>query len=530
MAEGFSSRRIIELTDELVRINSVVGTQGERELGEHLHALLERECGGMAGVSLQRIETDYGHRPPALMAFWRSPANTKRTIVLMGHYDVVGLEPYGSLADRALDSDALRKAYAAGGDPELQSAAADPEWVFGRGWLDMKSGIAVIIELFRTLASENELPLNLVLLITPDEESQSRGLYAALPELNRLRREQGLELVQIVNADYMSPLFEGDERRFIYSGTIGKFTLGLTVLGTTTHAGSPFGGVNAASLAGYLAFAVEHDRKFLQGHRGEWLPPPTVLHLADRRRRYDVMTVESASLYANVFNIAADSTRLWRDTLQEIRRLVRRYDSEMRKRYNRFVARADINPQRDARRPEVIDFATLLERSAANMQREPQDLLAEARAAASHEDERQRGIEVVNWLGACLPQGRAMVVASLLHPWYPCRIENDPERLATMRRLCEEQGLVHFHIYPYISDMSAFAWQGGVPELLGSCSPLDQQPDDIEMLEQLACPVLNLGPWGMGAHTGQERSRLDWLSTGLPEAMLSLIRMISQSH
>ncbi|MEZ5337822.1 MAG: M20/M25/M40 family metallo-hydrolase [bacterium] len=530
MAAGFSSKRIIELTKELVRIDSVVGTEGERWLGEHLFELLQRECGSLAGVSLQRIETDYGHRPPALLAFWKSPADTKRTAVLMGHYDVVGLEPYGSLAEQALDSEALRRAYAAGSDPDLKAAAADPDWVFGRGWLDMKSGIAVIIELFRALASEAELPLNLILLITPDEESQSRGLYAALPELQRLRREADLELVQIVNADYMSPLFDGDERRFLYSGTIGKFTLGLTVLGTTTHAGSPFGGVNAAALAGYLAYALEHDRRFLQGHRGEWLPPPTVLHLADRRRRYDVMTVESASLYANVFNISADSERLWRDTLQELRRLLKRYDSEMRKRYNRFTARADMQPPRDARRPELIDFATLLRRCSEHTGREAQALLAETRAQLSEQDERQRGIELVNRLAQMLPQGRALVVAQLLHPWYPCRIENDSGRLELLRELCREQGLTHMHIYPYISDMSAFAWQGGVPDVLRRCSPLEQQPEDIGMLQELACPVLNLGPWGLGAHTGQERSRLDWLSTGLPQALERLLRMISQSQ
>ncbi len=281
-------------------------------------------------------------------------------------------------------------------------------------------------------------------------------------------------------------------------------------------------------MAGYLAYAVEHDRKFLQGHRGEWLPPPTVLHLADRRRRYDVMTVESASLYANVFNIEQDHAKLWRETLHELRRLLKRYDSQMRRRYNRFVARADIRPQRDSRPPELIDFGTMLERAAAHSGRDPQELLSEARSATSHEDERQRGIEVVNWLAARLPQGRAIVVASLLHPWYPCRIENDPGRIAVMRKICGEQGLAHLHVYPYISDMSAFAWQSGVPSLLEQHSPLDQLPPDIEMLQALACPVLNIGPYGQGAHTGQERSRLGWLSEGLPRALLALLESLSR--
>ena len=175
MPAGFSSQRIIELTRELVAINSVVGTAGERELGDHLHELLARESNGLSGVSLQRIDTDYGHQPPALLGFWQSPAKTARTLILMGHYDVVGLEPYGNLADRALDSDALRQAYAAGSDETMQRAAADPDTIFGRGWLDMKSGIAVIIELFLAIARENSLPANIILLVTPDEESQKIG-------------------------------------------------------------------------------------------------------------------------------------------------------------------------------------------------------------------------------------------------------------------------------------------------------------------------------------------------------------------
>lgn len=527
MPQLFSSERIIELTRQLVAINSVVGTAGETALGEHLHALLKSELEGLPACSLQYIQTREGHRPPSLLAFWRSPANTKRTLILMGHYDVVGHESYGSLADFAMDSEALRAAYLKGSDPQLREAATDPDWVFGRGWLDMKSGIAVIIELFLGIARQNDLVLNIVLLLCPDEESQSRGLYATLPELDKLREREQLEFVQLMNADYCSPLFAGDDRRFLYSGTVGKFTLGLSVFGTTTHAGETFGGVNSSALAGYLAYAVEHDRRFLQGFRGEWLPPPTVLQLADNRTRYDVMTTSSAALYANVFNLEHDHKKLWRNVLQELRRLLRIYDAQMRRRYNRFCARADLRPLRDKRPPELIDFATLLQRAAEHSGRPADELLQEARRSLAATDERRAGIEVVARLAALLPQGRALVVASLLHPWYPARIERDPARLAVLREVCEQQGLTHHHIYPYISDMSAFAWQQGLPQILGLQSPLDQTPDSPELLEGLACPVLNIGPFGIGAHTGQERSRLGWLSLGLPQAIQALIEKLA---
>ena len=57
-----------------------------------------------------------------------------------------------------------------------------------------------------------------------------------------------------------------------------------------------------------LASQLEHDRKLLAGTGGEWLPPPTVLHIADRRERYDVMTMECAELYANVFHLGGDES------------------------------------------------------------------------------------------------------------------------------------------------------------------------------------------------------------------------------
>jgi arginine utilization protein RocB len=527
MPQLFSSERIIELTRQLVAINSVVGTAGETALGDHLEQLLQRETSGLPGISLLRIDRHDDHKPPTLLALWRSPQATRRTIILMGHYDVVGLEPYASLEDLALDSEALRAAYAAGPDPQMCSAAADPDWVFGRGWLDMKSGIAVNIELFLGIARRNELPLNLLLLLCSDEESQSRGLYAALPELNRLQREDGLEYIQVVNTDFCSPLFEGDNRRYLYSGTVGKFTLGLSVFGTTTHVGETFGGVNSSALAGYLAYALEHDRRFLQGYRGEWLPPPTVLHLADNRTRYDTMTTSAAALYANVFNLEADHKKLWRDILHELQRLLRRYDSEMRKRYNRFSARANLAPVRDKRPPELIDFATLLQRVAAHSGRPADELLSEARSDLESTDERQAGIEVVTRLVTLLPQDRSIVVASLLHPWYTPRIEQDQARLAVLREVCDQQALTQRHIYPYISDMSAFAWREGVPEILGQQSPLDQTPDSPELLAGVSCPVLNIGPFGIGAHTGQERSRLGWLSEGLPAAIQALIEKLA---
>jgi len=514
--------RVIALTERLVAVPSVVDTDGEAAVADLLATYLREQAADLPGIEVTLTEVPKPTACRAVMAYAPAPTETRRALVLMGHIDTVGLEPYGSLAESALDSAALKKRFASGDDPAVAAAALSDDWAFGRGWLDMKGGVAAICEVFLREARLRELGAHLILLLTPDEESASRGLRALMPGLRELLTKRGLDLGHVVNADYVSPLTAGDERRYFYSGVVGKLLVGLSVFGRQAHVGGTFEGVNASALGGFLAYALEHDRRLLAGVGGEWLPPPTVLHVADRRDRYDVMTVDSAELYLNVFHLAPEPAAWWRGLMHEVRRLVRRYDRELRRRYQRFVARADLELPRYQPRPEVIDYAELLGRVAAPGV-DTAALVDRLRAEAheKYQDERQRALSVIRGLEAQLPPGRPLVVVSLLPPFYPAQLSAPrEERTARLVALAGEQGLKHRRAYPYISDMSYFSFvpQSGL-EHWAAQSPLWFDADELELYRALACPVCNIGPWGAGAHTAEERVHLPFLRTELPRLL-----------
>jgi arginine utilization protein RocB len=535
-------RRVIALAQRLVATPSVVDTAGEAEVADLLAAHLREQSAGLPGVEVRVADVPKATPCRAVLAYAPASVETRQALVLLGHFDTVGIEPYGPLAPHAFDSAALKAAYAtraprrasakagagkAGADADaLAAAAASPDWAFGRGWLDMKGGVAAITEVFLAEAGRRELPAHLILLLTPDEESASLGLRALIPELLRLKQEHKLEFRRIVNADYTAPLFAGDEARYLYSGTVGKLLLGLSIFGRTTHVGETFAGLSASALAGYLAFALEHNRKLLAGVAGEWLPPPTVLHLGDRRERYDVMTLDYAEVYANVFHAGGRPETLWSGILSELRRLARRYDRELRLRYNRFCARANLRPPRCAERVEVIDYAALLKCAAQAAGKDTAGLLdaLKAEAAGRFADARERALHVVRRLHAHLPPGRPMLVAALLPPFYPAQVQRGSAAAGMdLAAFCAVHGLKHRRIYPYIADLSYFAFGKESLGLWQRQSPLWFAPGEVEQYQAAAAPVLNLGPWGCGAHSAHERVHLPYLRDTLPRLLCALL-------
>lgn len=522
---------MVALTQRLVHTPSVVDTDGEAAVANLLASYLQEQLKALNHVDLQVVDVPKPTTCKALIAYAPAAKPTAKTLVLMGHFDTVGLEPYGPLAKKAFDSDALKAAYLDSLDKEVALAAANDDWAFGRGWLDMKGGVAAITEVFIREAKLRELPANLVLLLTPDEESASLGVRALIPELAKLRAKHDLELVRVINADYIAPLHPGDERKYFYSGTVGKLLIGLSVFGSATHVGETFKGVNASALAGYLAFAMEHNRKLLCGVGGEWLPPPTVLHLGDKRVRYDVMTTQYAEAYVNMFHLSGDAKELWRGIVHEVRRVVKRYDREMRLRYNRFVARADVELPRDKRCPEVIGYSELLKRIAAQGTDVEAELARLKAVAQQHcTDEREQALSIVRSLHGLLPPGRPMVVVSLLPPFYPAQVSpKGAKQTQQLKQFCQGHNLSHRWVYPYIADMSYFAFgkDAGLGEW-AKHSPLWFDGGELESLSQVSAPVCNLGPWGLGAHSEHERVYLPYLRDELPKLLSGALRLFAR--
>jgi arginine utilization protein RocB len=242
-----------------------------------------------------------------------------------------------------------------------------------------------------------------------------------------------------------------------------------------------------------------------------------VLHVADRRERYDVMTVDCAELYANVFHLGGNPKREWRKLLSEVRRLTKLWDRQQRLRYNRFVARSNLKLPRYETTPEVIDFSELKSRVAAVA---GADTVAACIDSSRDTDERQRALATIRNLHTQLPPGRPLVVVSLLPPFYPAQLNSaearDTARLIAMTR---EEGLTHRRVYPYIADLSYFAFAKEAVDGWEENAPLWFEQGELDALRAGAAPVCNLGPWGAGAHSETERVYLPYLRDKLPRLL-----------
>ena len=145
-APAIDPGRVRELTRRLVACSSVSPDPG----GEAACAALIREA-LPPGVESGFWPSDDGRPVVWALRRGRSPA----TVVLLSHYDTVGVEEYASLdpaagARIAFDPDALRGRLVSSSLASPAAVAADLEeerrapgtWMFGRGALDMKSGVA----------------------------------------------------------------------------------------------------------------------------------------------------------------------------------------------------------------------------------------------------------------------------------------------------------------------------------------------------------------------------------------------------
>jgi arginine utilization protein RocB len=241
--------RIKELTLDLVSCRSVVGTADEIAMGEKVFQIF-------SGI-------DYWKKNPQLLKklpFINDPlgrfsvvASLKggkgpsgKTVVMVGHTDTVGISDYGDFKDLATRPDKLvevLKSVSLSDDARKDLESGN--WLFGRGILDMKCGVSIIIAIMEHISKDIEnFEGNIVFAAVGDEEGNSGGMLAFVPELVRLQEAEGYDYLAVIDTDYTAPRYENDSSRYIYIGTVGKLMPSFYVVGKETHVGEPFNGLD----------------------------------------------------------------------------------------------------------------------------------------------------------------------------------------------------------------------------------------------------------------------------------------------
>ncbi|HAQ06562.1 MAG TPA: peptidase M20, partial [Bacillus bacterium] len=297
---------VLFYTKQLVNIGSIVNTYGENEIAQALYTMISSFpyfIDNPAQVIKPQTENDKLERYNVLAFVKGTKGNSTKTVILMGHLDTVGIDDFTQLADKAFDPDVLIEELKKEALPPLVREHADTgDWMFGRGVLDMKSGLASNLYLLKYYSEHpEELEGNLVFLAECDEEDSSTGILSALKNLIAWKAEHAFNYVAAVNSDFVSPRFEGDKNRYIYKGTVGKLLPSFFITGAETHVGSCFEGLDPNLVAAELTRQIDYNPKLCNEAFGEITLPPVSLKQMDLKPSYNVQTALSAYVYYNFF-------------------------------------------------------------------------------------------------------------------------------------------------------------------------------------------------------------------------------------
>jgi len=533
-------------TTRLVNIRSVSPGQGEIDVAHETLNMLQEDGleHAFTAIGLDPVVGDACSRQNACaFLLGQSP----QTVILLGHIDTVDTKDYGTLEPFALDPAALAARQLALADiaPGVAEDLREhpDDWMFGRGSVDMKSGVAVNIAVMRhmaALAREGKLALSVVFIATPDEENESAGVLQAVQYLLRLREEYHLSYLGAINTDYTTALYAGDPHRYIYTGSVGKLLPTFLVIGHATHVGEPFDGLDANLLAAELIRDVSMNDALCDDVRGQRTPPPVTLKASDLKTNYDVQVPIAAYFYLNVLTFSTTPAQLLerlcgyaQAALERV--LQRKIEVERRWASNHQLAR-------HPRSGIVLTYAELYEEveQQIGQERMQTEITAAWNSMPEALDSRGRCLHLARHLWTFSGEKGPAIILYYSPPFIPHIAEMPCLLHSVARTIAEVHPELQLKVqeyFPFISDMSYLrlgrgfetaALTANIPTWQqGKASHPGEYHLPLDAIQELDLPVINLGPYGKGAHQAGERALMSYSFGILPQLLYEVIETLA---
>ena len=536
-------KTITELTTELIRTPSVSPDQAaENNCAAVISQQLEQR-----GFGIQIWETPDGRYNVASFLRGQHAANSGETLILLSHYDTVGVSEFVGL-DPALGEaiafapDRLRATLLNREDTpaEVRAAAAEadgdgPVWLFGRGGVDMKGGVAINIAMMEHIASwQDELAGNILFLSCPDEEIASAGIKGAIPRLKALAAQENLTYVGVINTDYSTQLNRDENGRSVYAGTIGKLLPSLYMVGVPSHVGDPYRGLDANVLLAELIREFHLNAELIDRQSvsladqslGEQAAPPVVLKASDLKAVYNVQTAAEGHINLNWLTLAITP----RDALGTLQDRVFAVLTRVLVDYRQRAEAAGFSVNLGA--GTVLTYADLVARVATVRGERTEsfafqtylgDLKRDIRAQGG--DERQQSLNIIRHLTRQADLTPPTVILYYAPPYYPSVSPTPSGLLDAIQATLDlpEFNEVNLRGYfPLISDLSFIVRpEGQVVQAWQQQSPL---PEEATFDGLDGVPVVNIGTWGFDAHGLYERVHTPYSFDIVPRLIATVIK------
>ncbi|MFT9848565.1 M20/M25/M40 family metallo-hydrolase [Aneurinibacillus sp. REN35] len=540
---------VLSLTKELVHTESIVNSEGEQVLAKQIYNQVKAwPYFAQHPQQVRCIQTVHDNvtRSNVLACVRGTKTKSQRTIILMGHIDTVGIDDYGQLKDVACNPDALMTALRKESLPSsIQAQLESNEWLFGRGVLDMKSGVASNLYLLRYYAEHpEELAGNLVLVAECDEEDSSHGILSALYPLKEWEEQYGFDYIAAINSDLVSPRYEGDTNRYVYKGTVGKLLPSFYITGAETHVGACFEGLDPNFIASELTRLIDYNPELCDEAYGEITAPPVSLKQMDLKPSYTVQTALAAYVYYN-FLVYSWSPK---EVLEKLKSYATQaFDHALElfdQRYRTYCERSGEPYQKAPWTTRVYTYEELHEqltdewgeRYTTHMTAYRQELAEDPSL-----DSRMYAARVVEEAWKWMKDKRPAIIVFYSSIYSP-RVEltDQTEKERNLSAALEEAVAYvqpHYehpiqirHFFPYISDMSFVALSDDEESIQSEAA---NNPSfgykynvDYDAIRALNVPVINVGPYGYDAHKKYERTEIKFSLEIVPNITNRMIRSL----
>ncbi|BET19518.1 MULTISPECIES: M20 family metallopeptidase [Bacillus] len=535
LSKMLPEEKIEAITKSLVALNSINGTLGEGKKADYIKDMIKsfpyfQE--NPSHVWEQAIPEDpYGRKN--IFAFIEGNGESLNTVIYHAHLDTVGIEDFGPLKDIAFDSDRLAEYFSNYEfDRDVQRDARSGEWMFGRGSVDMQSGIAVhLANLLHFSERRDQLPGHILFMANPDEESQHSGILTSISELKRLKQEKQIRYLAAINNDFITPLYEGDTTRYIYTGAAGKLLPCFAIYGREVHVGDTLSGIDPNLIASEITRRIHNNIHMAENIEGELVLPPTCLYQRDNKEAYNVQTAVSSYVYFNYFIYEKTAKEVMDQLTAVADEACRETEQKLSDYYDEYCERTSLPKKEMSWNVQVYSLEDYLKRLRSRGI-DPAQCIGQAFKTYEHLELRMRCFKAVEELQKLDPEQGAKVIIFYAPPYLPHNyLKEESTRDRLLQHVIQEavdktaastgETFVFKKFFPYLADgsflslhetdeeVSAFTDNFPGWDVIGTI-PFNE-------IRELNIPSVNIGVYGKDGHKWTERVYKPYTFHVLPE-------------